>query len=160
MGGGDRRASGDTAFVPLILVVDDDPDIRQLVAELLRLSGYESETRASGTDALVRLAERPLPALVLLDVQMPELDGWDTLRAIRQQPGLAELPVVLCTVKATHADTEMGWSLGCDGYIVKPFAIADLVQQVEAVLGVDPAELPARRHAQLQALSEASSSNP
>jgi two-component system response regulator CpxR len=140
--------------VTTILVVDDDPDIRQLVAELLRLSGYESETAASGVEAVDRLASDPLPSLVLLDVQMPVLDGWDTLRAIRRQERLADVPVVLCTVKAGAVDLHLGWSLGCDGYVVKPFAIADLVQEVETVLAVAPKDRAARREAATQALAE------
>ena len=130
-----------------ILVVDDDADIRQLVAELLRLSGYETVTADSGVEALVQLDRDPLPSLVLLDVQMPDLDGWDTLREIRSRVSLDALPVVLCTVKSSPTDTARGWSLGCDGYVVKPFAIADLVAEVEAVLDVDGAGRIARREA-------------
>jgi two-component system OmpR family response regulator len=130
-----------------ILVVDDDPDIRQLVAELLRLTGFEPATAGSGVEALTYL-QRPgeeLPALVLLDVQMPELDGWDTLRRIRADPTLGDLPVVLCTVKSGPVDLALGWALGCDGYIVKPFAIGDLVAEVDAVLALDLAGRRARR---------------
>lgn len=137
-----------------ILVVDDDPDIRQLVAELLRLSGYESTTAASGTEALARLATAPPPDLVLLDVQMPELDGWDTLRAIRTDARTSSVPVVLCTVKASAADLAFGWSLGCDGYVVKPFAIADLVAELGAVLAVDPSARAERRDAAARALAD------
>ena len=140
--------------MPSILVVDDDPDIRQLVAELLRLSGYDSVTAASGVEAIERLALEPRPTLVLLDVQMPVLDGWDTLRAIRAQPHLDDLPVVLCTVKSGPVDLALGWSLGCDGYVVKPFAIADLVDEVESVLAVAPEDRPARREAATRALAE------
>ena len=131
-----------------ILVVDDDADISTLVAELLRLAGHRTTTAASGTAALAALTEPVddgLPDLVLLDVQMPELDGWDTLRAIRARPATAALPVVLCTVKSGPVDTELGWSLGCDGYVVKPFAIGDLVAEIEAVLGRSAEERVARR---------------
>lgn len=143
-----------------ILVVDDDPDIRQLVAELLRLSGYRSVLAASGVEALDRLVNfpPPLPSLVLLDVQMPELDGWDTLRAIRARPVVADLPVVLCTVKSSPTDTALGWTLGCDGYVVKPFAIGDLITEVEAVLALDDAGRVTRRELALRALREAASS--
>ncbi len=140
-----------------ILVVDDDPDIRQLVAELLRLSGYESVTAASGAEAVEQLDVEPMPSLVLLDVQMPVLDGWDTLRAIRAEARFDDLPVVLCTVKSGPVDLALGWSLGCDGYVVKPFAIADLVDEVETVLAVAPADRPARREAAARALAESGS---
>jgi DNA-binding response OmpR family regulator len=128
-----------------VLVVDDDADIRLLVAELLRLTGYEVDTAASGVEALGRLADATRPDLVLLDVQMPELDGWDTLRGIRADHGLRDLPVVLCTVKSGPVDTALGWTLGCDGYVVKPFAIDALVGEVEAVLARSPEERTAHR---------------
>jgi len=144
--------------LPTILVVDDDPDIRQLVAELLRLSSYEAATAASGVEAIERLAGRSdgeLPSLVLLDVQMPELDGWETLRTIRSRPELQDLPVILCTVKSSATDTALGWTLGCDGYVVKPFAIADLIAEVEVVLNAGgPQQRAARRAEALRAIRE------
>jgi two-component system OmpR family response regulator len=142
--------------LPTILVVDDDPDIRQLVAELLRLSAYDAVTASSGVEAIDRLAggaERP--SLVLLDVQMPELDGWATLRTIRADPALDALPVVLCTVKSSATDTALGWTLGCDGYVVKPFAIADLVAEIEVVLNAGgPRQRAARRAQALREIRE------
>ena len=105
---------------PTILVVDDDEDIRHLVSEVLRLAGFAVETAGSGVTALERLGLEDTPDLVLLDVQMPEMDGWDTLRAIRSMEALRDLPVVLCTVKAGTLDTSLGWSIGCDGYVPKP----------------------------------------
>jgi two-component system KDP operon response regulator KdpE len=118
------------------------------------LSGYDAATASSGVEALERLRDELVPDLVLLDVQMPDLDGWDTLQAIRAQPRLASLPVVLCTVKSSPRDLAHGWALGCDGYVVKPFAIADLVSEVEAVLAVDPADRAARRERAQRALAE------
>jgi two-component system OmpR family response regulator len=140
-----------------ILVVDDDPDIRQLVAELLRLSSYDAVTASSGVEAIERLARGEHPSLVLLDVQMPELDGWETLRRIRADAALDGLPVVLCTVKSSATDTALGWTLGCDGYVVKPFAIADLIAEVEVVLTAGgPAQRAARRAEALRELRESS----
>jgi CheY-like chemotaxis protein len=119
-----------------VLVVDDDADIRQLVVELLRMSGYDARAVPSGVEALaeMRAGERPPPALVLLDVQMPELDGWSTLSALRTIEGLADLAVVLCTVKASPADVERGSALGCDGFLAKPFAITELIAVVRRTL--------------------------
>jgi two-component system, OmpR family, response regulator len=127
---------GSGAPVPRVMVVDDDPDIRQLVVELLRLSGYDATSAPSGVEALALLARSTdeRPDLVLLDVQMPDLDGWDTLRAIRRRSELAATPVILCTVKAGPADVELGWTLGCDGYLAKPFAIAEMLHEVRRVL--------------------------
>lgn len=142
-----------------ILVVDDDADIRQLVAELLRLSGFDHEMVGSGAEALDRLASDvlPIPELVLLDVQMPVLDGWDTLRAIRAQPRTAEVPVILCTVKSSTDDLLRGWSLGCDGYVGKPFAIAELMAEVRAVLALGTGERASRRAAAARRLAESGS---
>lgn len=139
-----------------VLVVDDDEDIRHLVTEVLRLSGFVPSSVSSGVEAL-RLLRRahPLPSLVLLDVQMPELDGWDTLRAIRTDPHATDVPVVLCTVKASPLDAAVGWALGCDGYIVKPFAISELIDEVETVLAADFNERVARRRNATRQVAEA-----
>ena len=139
-----------------VLVVDDDDDIRLLVAELLRLTGYEVLPASSGVEALAVLAAGLDPDLVLLDVQMPEMDGWDTLRGIRADEDLQDLPVVLCTVKSGPVDTALGWALGCDGYVVKPFAIDALVSEVETVLARSIEERLARREQATIVLREVS----
>jgi DNA-binding response OmpR family regulator len=122
------------------LVVDDAPDIRMLADLVLTMAGFEVTPAASGSEALRILAERDLPDIVLLDVQMPDLDGWETLERVRRDPRTAMLPVVLCTVKGLPEDTIRGWSLGCDGYIGKPFDISGLVEELRAVLRRDPGD--------------------
>jgi len=134
-----------------VLVVDDDRDIRTLVLELLRVGGHRGEGIPSGVEALVRLAHHPRPDVVLLDVQMPELDGWDTLRAIRNDLRLVNLPVILCTVKASVDDVALGWEIGCDAYLRKPFGIVELLEQVEEVVGRPPADRRPHRAAMLAA---------
>lgn len=119
------------------LVVDDASDIRMLADLVLTMAGFSVTPAASGNDALRILAEGELPDLVLLDVQMPDLDGWETLGRIRRDPRTASLPVVMCTVKGLPEDTLRGWSLGCDGYIGKPFDINGLVGELRAVLRRD-----------------------
>ncbi|MDQ3293534.1 MAG: response regulator, partial [Actinomycetota bacterium] len=115
-------------------------------------------TAASGGEALARLDTAvPPPSLVLLDVQMPELDGWDTLREIRSRPELGHLAVVLCTVKSSPGDLALGWSLGCDGFVVKPFAISDLIAEVDEVLALPP---DGRRHRRAAAALELAASIP
>jgi len=118
------------------LVVDDAPDIRLLAELVLSMAGFTVTTASSGKDALRQLAG-DLPDIVVLDVQMPELDGWETLSHLRADPRTADLPVVLCTVKGLPGDTLKGWSLGCDGYLGKPFDIRLLVDEVQRVLGRD-----------------------
>ena len=128
------------------LVVDDAPDIRLLAELVLSMAGFTVTTASSGKDALSQLGAGDLPDIVVLDVQMPELDGWETLRRLRREPRTADLPVVLCTVKGLPEDALKGWSLGCDGYLAKPFDIALLVDEVQCVLRRDCFEREALRH--------------
>ena len=130
-----------------VLVVDDNADIRSLVVEVLRMEGVDGEEVDTGVAALERLGRDPLPDLVVLDVQMPQLDGWDTLRRIRKDPRTASIPVVLCTVKSGVADMELAWELETDGFVMKPFPIDQLVQQVTTILRLTTDERSARRQA-------------
>lgn len=116
------------------LVVDDAPDIRLLADLVLSMAGFSVTAAASGSEALRKLAAGDLPDIVLLDVQMPDVDGWETLSRVRADPRTADLPVVLCTVKGLPEDTLKGWSLGCDGYLGKPFDISRLVDELNGVL--------------------------
>ena len=115
------------------LVVDDAPDIRLLADLVLSMAGFTVSAASSGSEALRKLAG-DLPDIVLLDVQMPDVDGWETLARVRADSRTADLPVVLCTVKGLPEDTLKGWSLGCDGYLGKPFDINGLVEELHAVL--------------------------
>lgn len=137
-----------------VLVVDDDPDIRLLLELALGLDGHEVVTAESGGAALERLRDpdlRERRPTVVLDVQMPDLDGWHVLRAIRADDGLHDLPVVLCTVRAGAADVARGWAAGCDAYQPKPFDIAAVSAQVRALDALDPADLRRRRAVRLAA---------
>ena len=116
------------------LVVDDAPDIRLLADLVLTMAGFSVSAASSGSEALRKLAAGDLPDIVLLDVQMPDVDGWETLARVRAEPRTADLPVVLCTVKGLPEDTLKGWSLGCDGYLAKPFDINGLVDELLGVL--------------------------
>lgn len=119
------------------LVVDDAADIRLLADLVLSMAGFTVTAASSGKEALRILARDDLPDIVLLDVQMPDVDGWETLSCLRRDPRTADLPVVLCTVKGLPEDTLRGWSLGCDGYLGKPFDITGLVEELHEVLGRD-----------------------
>lgn len=119
----------------LVLVVDDADDLRQLCCLILERAGHEVEHVPDGAAALARLrGPGPQPDLVLLDVQMPGINGWEVLERIRADAHLAPVRVVLCTVKAHDADIAKGWRLGCDAYIAKPFRIEALLDIVHAVL--------------------------
>ncbi len=137
------------------LVVDDAADIRLLADLVLSMAGFHVSAAASGREALRFLAEDDLPDIVLLDVQMPDVDGWETLSRLRAHTRTVDLPVVLCTVKGLPEDTLKGWSLGCDGYLGKPFDIGGLVEELHAVLGRPPEERRAVRRARIAALARA-----
>jgi DNA-binding response OmpR family regulator len=113
-----------------ILVVDDDDDIRGLLGELLVRAGYDVSAAESGKAGL-RQFFALAPDLVLLDVSMPELDGWQTLERIRD---LSEVPVMMLTARAGELDKVRGLKAGADDYLTKPFGRQELLARVEALL--------------------------
>jgi len=129
----------------LAMTVDDADDLRALVRTILESNDFDVIEAASGRAALDLLAAGIRPDVVVLDVQMPDLDGWDTLAAIRARPDTADVAVVLCTVRAAQADIEHGWRLGCDGFLTKPFAIGELARTVLDVSSRTPDERAALR---------------
>ncbi len=137
---------------PRILVVDDQSDIQHLLRTVLHRQGYEVSTAVSGPDALDVLKLDAMPDLIVLDVQMPEMDGWETLRAIRNEYGYDGPRVVMCTVKSHPRDLIHGWTSGCDGYIWKPFDLERLTEEIEQVLNRGHTE---RARARRAAIGEA-----
>ncbi|MDQ3898326.1 MAG: response regulator [Actinomycetota bacterium] len=137
------------------LVVDDAADIRLLADLVLSMAGFSVTAVSSGREALRFLDENDLPDIVLLDVQMPDVDGWETLTRLRADRRTAELPIVLCTVKGLPEDTLKGWSLGCDGYLGKPFDIGRLVEELHGVLRRDHQERQAVRRTRIEELARA-----
>jgi DNA-binding response OmpR family regulator len=113
-----------------VLVVDDDPDIRGLVRELLERSGYRVAAAADGREGLRALYASP-PDLVLLDINMPQLDGWQTLERIRD---LSDVPVIMLTARAAELEKVRGLKAGADDYVTKPFGRQELLARVEAQL--------------------------
>jgi DNA-binding response OmpR family regulator len=113
-----------------ILVVDDDGDIRGLVRSLLERSGHRVVEAADGHAGLKALYENP-PDLVILDVAMPDLDGWTTLERIRD---LTDVPVLMLTAHDAELDRVRGLKAGADDYVVKPFGRQELVARVDALL--------------------------
>src|SRR5437773_722894 len=113
-----------------ILVVDDDEDIRVLLKELLSRAGYDVDEAVNGRAALRRLYESP-PALVLLDISMPELDGYQTLERIRD---LSDVPVIMLTARTQELEKVRGLGAGADDYVAKPFGRQELLARVQALL--------------------------
>ena len=121
-----------------VLVIEDNPDIRLLLDSVLSLSGYRVVLADGGRQALVILGDpNSRPDVAILDLQMPDLSGWEVLQAIRADPSTAELPVIVCTVRDGTDDLDRGRSLRCDGYLQKPFAVDELLRELAGVLATD-----------------------
>ena len=116
-----------------IIVLEDDPDISNLVRHHLEQSGYAVHECSSGEQALALAAEQP-PALFLLDIMVPGINGLQVCRKIRANKALAPAPVIFLTAKATEEDKVKGLELGADDYMTKPFSPRELVARVKAVL--------------------------
>jgi DNA-binding response OmpR family regulator len=128
----DRPYAASQAAVTSILVVDDDPAIREGVALLLEQAGYRVSRAASAAEALDLLTEPPLPSLVILDVRMPDADGFAVCRRIRATSPY--VPVLMLTACDTLLDKVTGLELGADDYVVKPFEPSELLARVRAIL--------------------------
>jgi len=123
------RTEGDP--IPKVLVVDDEPNIRELVQVALKFHGCAVTTSATGMDAL-QLAAVDSPDLIVLDVMLPDIDGFEVCRRLRASAN--DVPVIFLTARDTTSDTVTGLTLGGDDYITKPFSVEALVARVRAVL--------------------------
>ena len=115
-----------------ILIVDDQTDILEMTALVLSGAGYQVSTATSGIEALDHLALHACD-LVLLDINMPVMDGWETLRLIRADDGLEHLPVVMFSVKSELRDKVFGMQEGAEDYITKPFEVDQLLYRVRRI---------------------------
>ncbi len=113
-----------------VLVVDDDANIADIIRMYLEKEGYEVTTAQNGVKALEAFREEA-PSIVLLDIMMPEMDGWQVCREIRR---ISNIPIIMLTAKGETFDKVLGLELGADDYIVKPFETKELVARVKAVL--------------------------
>ena len=114
-----------------ILIVDDEPEIVRGLEDNLRFEGYQTASAANGEEALV-LALRGAPDLILLDVMMPRMSGWEVCRALRDK-GI-DVPVIMLTARGEEVDRVRGLELGADDYVTKPFSLRELLARVRAVL--------------------------
>src|SRR6202034_2413353 len=121
----------DNDRIPQVLVVDDEPNIRELVQVALQFHGCSVTTAATGKDAL-RQVEAARPHLIVLDVMLPDLDGFEVCRRLRAAGN--DVPVIFLTARDTSSDTVTGLALGGDDYITTPFSVEALVARVRAVL--------------------------
>lgn len=121
---------------PMVLIIDDDPDICGLLQMYLKLEEFDTSTATNRDEIVTALRRTPLPDLVLLDVWMADANGFDVLTKMRQHPALKNLPVIMLTAEATRAAVLKGLLGGADGYITKPFQIHPLVKAIKTVLGL------------------------
>lgn len=116
-----------------LLIVDDEPRIRDLLARTLRKNGFEVETADDGRQAL-ECAERSMPDLVVTDIMMPRMDGWTFVRRFRSMPGSALVPVIFLTALGSDRHRMNGFRLGADEYLTKPFKNKELQRRIQAAL--------------------------
>jgi two-component system phosphate regulon response regulator PhoB len=121
------------AVLERILVVDDEPDLLELVRVNLDQSGLRVDTAQSGREALEKLRQSP-PDLLILDLMLPDVSGTEICRRVRSDPDLAHLPIIMLTAKADEVDRVVGLELGADDYVTKPFSPRELVLRARAVL--------------------------
>jgi DNA-binding response OmpR family regulator len=119
---------------PYIICADDDADILSLVALRLERGGFEVATAKDGEEALA-LARLRAPAVIVLDVMMPRVGGVEVIKALRDDPAMNDVKVILLSARAQEADVQRGLDAGADSYLVKPFKFGDLADEIERVLG-------------------------
>jgi CheY-like chemotaxis protein len=116
-----------------VMAVDDDPVIRGLLEVNLEMEGHEVVTAVDGRDALDRVHEDP-PDLILLDVMMPHVDGWQVARELKRDPATRGIPVVFLTARAMEADVRKGTEIGVESYVTKPFDPIALMRLIDRLL--------------------------
>ena len=116
-----------------ILIVEDEESLLKLETILLQVKGYEVSGSATGNDALEKIAQNMFD-LVLLDIMLPDIDGFEICSRIRQDPRTAGIPVVMLTAKKSHADQARGTSCGANAYLTKPFKSAMIIEVIEGLL--------------------------
>jgi len=117
-----------------IMVVDNEPDIVKIVKISLELANYEAIEANSGEECLDKLEKGARPALILLDIMMPGLSGYETCEKIRKNPEYSGIKVVMLTAKGQKGDAEEGLRVGADDYIIKPFDPYELIEQVREIM--------------------------
>ncbi len=125
---------------PRIMIVEDEPELAELVADYARAAGYTPLVLGDGAEALQAIRQEP-PALVVLDLMLPGLDGLSVCRALR---AFSEVPVVMVTARVEEIDRLLGLDAGADDYLCKPFSPRELMARIKAILRRSGASLPAR----------------
>jgi DNA-binding response OmpR family regulator len=116
-----------------ILIAEDEPDIRELVTFMLRFAGYEVLAASNGEEA-VQAASREIPDLILMDVRMPRMTGYDACRVMKANPDLVDVPVVFLSAKGQESEIQSGLDAGAEEYLLKPFSPDELTNRVRSIL--------------------------
>jgi CheY-like chemotaxis protein len=119
--------------MPKILVAEDEPDIRELIIFILRFGGYEVVAANNGEEA-VQLALKEIPDLILTDVRMPKMSGYEACQRIKADPSTKHIPVVFLTARGQEQEVQAGIAAGGDEYLLKPFEQAQLMKKVADIL--------------------------
>ncbi len=127
-----------------ILIADDDPDIRQLVIYSLADEGHEVSVAENGRETVDHFAAGP-PDLLILDIMKPEMDGYDVLRALEEQDSRGDAKILILTAKGSEHDWKLGYDLGADRYLTKPFDPEELIATANELLNASQEELDQRR---------------
>lgn len=117
-----------------MLVVEDDPDLLSLLTRVLEQAGFEVMTASDGQSGLALASARPKPNLIIADIMMPDMDGLQMVREIKQDPRTKPTPVIFLTAKDTPKDIVDGIRAGARHYMTKPFRVADLLEKVRSIL--------------------------
>ena len=124
-----------------VLVVDDDPVIRRMLQLSYESEGFQVTTAADGVEGLEALRTSP-PDVLILDIMMPKLDGYEVCKAIKSSPETRHIPVILLSAKGRNVDQKLGFDVGADDYITKPFSPRKLVERINQLLGQAVTERP------------------
>ena len=122
---------------PRILIADDDAFIRRPLEWILQQEGFEAETAADGDECIEQLRSAP-PDLLILDVMMPGLDGFEICRRMKDDPRLREVPVILLSARGREHDRDRGLALGASEYLTKPYSPSDLLLRIRGLLETSP----------------------
>jgi DNA-binding response OmpR family regulator len=115
-----------------ILLIEDDPQILNLIGQTLQRAGYEVETAMDGSEGLSKVKEVS-PQLVVLDISLPGIDGYQVCRYLRQDPETVHLPIIMVTAMGRPADQRRGFEMGADDYLPKPFVLSELVNRIQSL---------------------------
>src|SRR6266581_1404 len=121
-----------SAATPLVLIVDDEKDLRSLLDFNLRKAGYRTVHASTGSEALARATSHH-PDMILLDLNLPDLPGTEVCRQLKSDPATEGIPIVMLTARSNEEDRVLGFELGAEDYVPKPFSVRELVLRLEVV---------------------------